>query len=275
MDFIFGLILTVFTFNLDPMGPAKKDIQIFKQEYASHIKSYQGEYRKMSFAENGSTIKRPLLFIHGSPGSQEAWYSFLLDSQLLEKFHMISVDRPGYGGSGLGETEISVKKQTDDIWKVLQFNHSQKKPIILGHSYGGAIVARLAMDHPNEIHAVIFVASSVDPQLEKKEFIQFIGNLWGVRSIIPKAIRVCNEEIIALKKDLEDMLPLWPLIKTPVAIIHGDKDQLVPVANVAFMQEKLPPNVIKKITIIKGMNHFIPWQKPDVIKKILLEWDSP
>lgn len=251
------------------MSPARKDIQSFNKELPGNIKFYAGVHRKMSYAEHGNPSLRPVIFVHGSPGSKDAWYSFLLDSKLQKQFHLLAVDRPGYGLSTSGETETSVRKQAEDVWKVMGENKSGKKAILIGHSYGGAVIAKIAIDHPEQVESLIFVASSVDPELEETKFIQKIGNIWGIRSIIPNFLKVCNEEILALKEDLQKMIPFWSKIKADVHIIHGEEDDLVPVANVNFIKKHVHANQLKSAVIIKGMNHFIPWHKSETIKNVL------
>ena len=128
------------------------------------------------------------------------------------------------------------------------------------------MAAKIAMLHPGQIHGVVFVASSVDPSLEKTKFIQYLGQMWGLRWLIPNELRVCNEEILALKDQLTDMLDDWRLIDARTIIVHGEEDDLVPVANVVFIQQRLKT---ERTFIIKKMNHFIPWHRPAYIHRAL------
>jgi pimeloyl-ACP methyl ester carboxylesterase len=59
-------------------------------------------------------------------------------------------------------------------------------------------------------------------------------------------------------------------ITSAVWIIHGDKDALVPVGNVAFMQSTFIHAQQMTVTILPGANHFIPWQHFTEIKSLLL-----
>jgi pimeloyl-ACP methyl ester carboxylesterase len=272
MAYIYSIIFSLFGFTYDPMKQARKDIEGFKKNYQDQIKSYQGIYRLMSYAEAGDPNKRPVLFVHGSPGSKEAWYSYLQDEDLLKNFHLLSVDRPGYGESESGITELSVKKQAEDIWELVKIISNKEKPILVGHSYGGAVIARMAMDHPEEVDGLLFVASSLDPSQEKTKLIQYLGEIWGIRSLIPDYLRVCNREIKALKLSLDELI--WSSISANIRIIHGDKDELVPVQNVEFLKSNVPHTQIKNISVLSGVNHFVPWNKPEVIKQNLLDWNS-
>ncbi len=207
-----------------------------------------------------------MIFVHGSPGSREAWYAYLQDEKLVSKFHLIDPDRPGYGDSGKGISEPSLKKQAEDLWSLLSLNTSGLKPILIGHSYGAPVVAQMAMMHP-EVHGVILVAGSIDPDLEDDKLIQKIGRLWGIRSIIPAFLRVCNEEITALKGEMQRDDYDWSKIQSKVYAIHGSDDDLVPKENVDYVKKKIPD---AEIIMLDSANHFIPWKNPDSITGLLL-----
>ena len=62
------------------------------------------------------------------------------------------------------------------------------------------------------------------------------------------------------------MAPLWPTIKTPVVILHGEKDGLVPVENAYFAERRLT-SAPKKLIVRKNVGHLIPWTDPGLITK--------
>ena len=60
---------------------------------------------------------------------------------------------------------------------------------------------------------------------------------------------------------------MLPLIKAKVVIVHGTKDDLVPVANVPFMQAHLTGARCVKTVLLEGRNHFLPWNSADVVRE--------
>lgn len=262
--FVFFLLLSSCAWQ-NPMKSIHADIASFRALGPSHFITYKAKKRSMRLAWNGDSRKRPLLFVHGSPGSWEAWAQFLQNPRLLNEFHLISIDRPGFGGSGRGDSELSLKQQADDVVGALRINQSGRSAILVGHSFGGPVIAQIAVNHPDKVAGLIFVASSVDPELEEIKWYQHIGTWWPFRSLLPTELRVCNEEIYSLKPHLETLRTELNLIAAPVMIIHGDKDPLVPVENVTFLQKTITPGLIKDAHIIPGMNHFIPWKSPATI----------
>jgi len=211
-----------------------------------------------------------VMFIHGSPGSWSAFKDFLKDSALIGKAKLISIDRPGFGDSGYGKGMKSLQTQCAIIAEVLKKEASERPVYLVGHSLGGPIVARMAMDYPELIIGIIMVAPSIAPELEPNEWFRPLLARSVVRWIIPGSLRASNEEIWELKAELELMHPLWENIRIPVTVIQGEKDDLVAPGNAAFAQKMLinsPPKVVLK----PELNHFIPWTAPELIKGAILD----
>jgi len=144
-------------FALDSMKP-----QILQIESGKRIVNYM--YMK--------TAAKPLVvFVHGAPGSSSAFIDFLKNGKLQKKARLLSVDRPGYGYSNFGKAETSLVEQARYLSEVIK-KHSviSEKTILVGHSLGAPIIARLAMDFPNLVDGLIFVGGSIDPEQEKEEW---------------------------------------------------------------------------------------------------------
>ena len=261
----FAVMSAMLSACANPAAVVKSEAERFKTEYPDHIQKFQFQSRTLQYAWNGDPAKPAILFIHGSPGSWEGWAHFLLDPHLKSNFHLISIDRPGYGGSGEGQTEVSVETQAEAIFEVLKFNHSARPAILVGHSFGGPVIAKIAMLHPERIGGLVFVASSVSPDLEKTKWFQTPATWWPIRVFIPNSLRVCNEEILPLKGELIKMLPDWKKITAKSVLIQGEQDTLVPPGNQDFLVQNLPKGSILKVVRIEALNHFVPWKRPDLI----------
>src|SRR5689334_7306694 len=55
--------------------------------------------RRLHYVIAGEDSLPTLVFIHGSPGSWSAFTNYLTDPDLLKKFRLMSIDRPGFGYS--------------------------------------------------------------------------------------------------------------------------------------------------------------------------------
>jgi len=225
--------------------------------------------RSIHYTQVGTEQHNVVIFVHGSPGSSSAWIDYLADSSLSSKAILCSIDRPGYGDSDYGHAERSLQKQSDLLKPVLEKYGKDKNIILVGHSLGGPLIAKMAMDYPELIDALIIVAGSCSPELEPKEWFRPVLDFIPIRWLMPPSFKVSNQEILPLKKDLELMLPFWGDIKCPVHLIHGDKDTFVPVGNVAFC-EKMLTNAPTQTTILKDKDHFIVWNSYNTIHDVIL-----
>lgn len=241
----------------------------FDKKYISFkIGYYKSDGRWIRYLETGDDTQPLVLFVHGAPGSSNAFLHFLSDGDLLNQAHMISVDRPGYGYSGFGSAVISLRRQAAIIHPLLEKNNSDKRPILVGHSYGGTIIARMAMDYPDEVGALVMAAPAVDPRLEKIFRISYPADWIIFRWLIPACLRVTNQEKLGHIPELNRMLPLWEKITTPVTVIHGAKDWIAPVENAAFLQKQLKQTSVRLI-IRPDLDHLVPWEDPGSMKEAI------
>lgn len=211
-------------------------------------------------------------FVHGSPGSWSAFVDFFKDSTLLKHVQMVSVDRPGFGNSGLGNGEKSLERQAFYLRPLVQqYKKKDQKLILIGHSLGGPLIARMAMDYPELIDGLVFVAPSIAPNLEPNEWYRPLGDFFVFKYLLPDWLRASNREILYLKPDLEKMLPLWKTIRQPCIVIQGGKDVLVHPANADFAKKMLVNAQSLQLVIEPEMNHFVPWSNPDLIQTAILK----
>lgn len=233
------------------------------------FQTYSRHGWQMHYAEIGADTLPAVIFVHGSPGSWDAFIDFFKDSLLYTRAHLIAVDRPGYGKSEYGTPELSLQEQAALLAPVLDAGASPNRPLLVGHSLGGPVVARMAMDYPRKTGGLILVAPSIDPAMEKEEWYRKVGNWTLVRKLLPTEFDVSNQEILPLKGELEKMLPLWKTIRVPVTVIQGAADVLVPPANADFARRQLVEAPVT-VVMLPGVNHFIPWSNPEVIRQAIL-----
>ncbi|MDX1957643.1 MAG: alpha/beta fold hydrolase [Leptospiraceae bacterium] len=263
------LILNCFA----PEGAVHSKSEIKKKFQESNVepihKTISFENRNIHFVSTGDIDKNIILFIHGSPGSWDAFIDYLTEPALLKKFHMISYDRPGFGESKQGGHEPSLPKQALVVKKILD-EFPQKNIHLVGHSYGGPVLVRLLADYPKKFSTGLILAGSIDPDLEKEEWIQTIGNFKVVRWILPSFLDNTNQEILALKNELVELVPLYDSIHTPVTFYQGEKDTLVPKEN-AFFAKKMFKKAKFELFLEKDLNHFIPWNRKEKVISMLLK----
>ena len=221
------------------------------------------------YIQTGKKDNPTLFFIHGSPGSWDAYKDYLKDSLLLKKYRMIAIDRPGFGFSDFGTAE-NLEVQSKIIYDFIKKVDNNKPIILVGHSMGGPVVTKLAENHPNKYQQLVIISGSIDPKAENPEIWRPFIMKKPLRYLIPGALRPSNDELWWLKNDLKAMKSNLKNIISNVEIIHGTKDRLVPYSNMAFMQKEFI-NARKVDTLsIKNADHFIPWTHYKIIRDALL-----
>lgn len=196
-----------------------------------------------------------VVLVHGTPGAATGWADYLLAPP--PGVELLAIDRPGFGRSG---PEGAVPALADQAAAVLALLPADgRRVVLLGHSLGGPVVARVAAQAPARVSGIVLLAASVDPALESIHPMQHVGAFAPVRALLPRVLRNANAELMALKAELQALEPLLADIRAKVVIVHGTADDLVPVANVPFLQARLGGARCVKTVLLDGGDHFLPW----------------
>jgi pimeloyl-ACP methyl ester carboxylesterase len=252
---------------------SKKEIgSYFKtKEKKGTLHEYKYDHQKINYLKVGDEELPLVVFVHGSPGSLSAFIDFMADTVLLSKAQLITVDRPGFGESNFGYGEKSMARQSSVLKPLIEKNKLSRRVILVGHSMGGPVISRMAMDYPELIDGLVIVAGSIDLDLEPNEtwFRAPLATPF-LSWILPRSFRASNQEIYHLKPELQDMLPLWKNIKASTIVIQGKKDVLVDPAN-AYFAKKMIVNAPVELAMIDEMNHFVPWSNPELIRSAIIK----
>lgn len=249
-----------------PADPAR-EAAIAKIARGSYVVPALGGAR-VHFWRAGDPAGRRVILVHGTPGSASAWADMLLAASA--GFDYIAIDRPGFGQTTPGKPEPSLAGHAAAIAPLLT-RQGGGWPILVGHSYGGPVIAELAAELPDRVGGLVIAAGALDPAQEKINPLQWAGRWFGIRSLLPSALYVANEELIPLKGELQRLAPRLARITAPVTIVHGTKDTLVPYANADYMMPRFPGSAKIKLVTLKGGSHFLPWEHRSVIEDAIRE----
>lgn len=216
------------------------------------------------YYESGADSSSQVVFIHGAPGSLESYRPFLTHPALQTRARLLSVDRPGYGGSGSGRVETSVQRHAELIRPLLQ-----PGAIVVGHSFGATIAARLAMDYPGLIGGVVLVAGSLSPDHERPFFFTRAMERRVFNWLLSDAMRMANAEKYTRIPELSLMAPLWENITAPVVLFHGTRDSIVPFTHSEYAASMIPDG-LADLRILPDEQHFILWTEVELIVEAIL-----
>jgi pimeloyl-ACP methyl ester carboxylesterase len=219
----------------------------------------------ISYLQSGEGVR--VIFMHGTPGSAIGWSDYVLEPIIGTQ--SLALDRPGFGDSGPEGAVSSLAAQAAAVVALLPSDGS--RAVLVGHSLGGAVAAWVAAEHPQRVAALVLLASSLDPAQEAIHPMQRVGEIWPIRAVLPRAIRNANDELMTFKSQLEALAPRLAAITAPTIIVHGTKDDLVPFANVAYMQIKLSQARCIKTVVLQDQNHFLPWNSEFTVRQAV-QW---
>ncbi|MCR9268583.1 MAG: alpha/beta hydrolase [Hyphomonadaceae bacterium] len=98
-----------------------------------------------------------VLMIHGASANARE-YSWTLAPRLAQTHRVLMVDRPGHGHSERPQDAETLKVQAEQAAGALRALAPGEKAVVVGHSFGGAVSLRLALDHPELVEGLVLLA---------------------------------------------------------------------------------------------------------------------
>lgn len=103
----------------------------------------------------------PVVLIHGASGNLRDMMNALGDV-LARETCVVAFDRPGHGWSGRGADMASPAVQARIIRRAVH-DRGIERPVILGHSWGGAVAAAYAVEFGDEIAGIVPLSGALYP----------------------------------------------------------------------------------------------------------------
>ena len=243
-----------------------------------------------------------VVLIHGNPGSCEDWER--LHAPLASKFCAIAFDRPGHGHSDRPNHNgnVTVEVQARLLKSALE-QLGIERPILVGHSWGGALALIYALQYRADVSGLVLLAPAAYESDDGVSFLSkmpawpVIGDLlnalftpllsaWLVRSDLAKAfapdqvpkhylrhtlaewtsprkVKWYSIDDALLNASLAKFAPQYADLRIPVAIVAGDSDLIVPSKENALRLAEVLPQA--KLRILEQTGHQIPLVRPDAV----------
>ena len=150
-----ALSVIVGTLGLAPTGLRAADASIDTLRH--HIIVGAPLNTALSYLQAGNPTAPRLILVHGTPGSDSGWSDYLTNP--APGAEVVALDRPGFGDSGPEGAVTSLEAQAAAVYAL--FPTDGRRVVLLGHSLGGPIVARVAAEHPDRVAAVVLLAASL------------------------------------------------------------------------------------------------------------------
>ncbi len=222
-------------------------------------------------------------------GTHLGVYDSVADT-INESFRFVQFDLPGFGGSDEPREPWNVDAYTDFFCKFMQALEI-KKATLIGHSYGGRIIIKLAARDsiPFEIQRIVLIDSagivpeksfSQKMKIKRYKALKKILNLKVVYALFPELVddwrsrqgsadyrnatpmmRQCL--VMAVNEDLRHLLPK---IRQDTLLIWGDQDTATPLSDAKIMEEMIPN---AGLAVLTGTGHYSFLEQPVIFRNIM------
>lgn len=112
----------------------------------------------------GNAKDKPVIFLHGGPGYNAAFFEVSTAARLADKgFFVIVYDRRGEGRSPDSTAQFTFNEALADI-DGLYKTYKLKKAVLLGHSFGGVLAIKYAEKKPAAVEAIVLADALLNAQ---------------------------------------------------------------------------------------------------------------
>lgn len=243
----------------------------------------------------------PVVFLHGNGVLADDWALSLLDTASA-RWRCIAFDRPGHGYSEQPRGAYGPSEQAAilrDGARALGL----ERPVVVGHSLGGAVALAWALDYPEEVGGVVFLSGYAYPTA-RADLLPFMGPAIPVagpvmsRTILPPVDRLLLPALLrrifepnpvppryallphdlllrptqleaaaahlaALIPAVAALAPRYGEIRCPVAIVAGEEDRVVDPRGHAVRLHGDIPH--STLHLLAGTGHMPHHVRPDAV----------
>ena len=234
----------------------------------------------------------PLLLLHGGLGSIDMFLPGL--PEFAEARQVIAVELHGHGRTALGDRKISLQDMGDDMAVIVrELGHKQVDA--MGYSLGGAVVFRLAVQHPDLVRRLVLMSTGFSTDGFHAEMRPMQAQVSGAVADAMKGTPM-YETYMALAPHPEDFPKLLDRmgesmrqdfdfsedvkkLEMPVMLVYGDSDMFTTphmaefynllggnLRDAGWQRENISQN---RLAILPDRTHYDVWQAPELASTVL------
>jgi len=213
--------------------------------------------------------------------SSHYWFKIAED---LKRFNIYLIDLPGFGDSQTPMETFSVEDYKNTIKEFIK-KMLIKKTTLIGHSFGGRITIKLAVENPSFLEKIVLVntagvvtastlkkiasvlAKIISPFFKPTFMQPFRKKLYALLG----SEYLKNEQLSKIFSNVvsEDLVKHLSDINIPTLIIWGDKDRVTPIDFAYLMKNKIK---YSKLDILNSAGHFSFLDQPEKFIKSLTDF---
>ena len=222
-------------------------------------------------------------------GTNLGMYDSVADS-INDEYTFVQFDFPGFGGSDEPSEPWNVDAYADFFLKLMKELHIEKASLI-GHSYGGRVIIKLASrpDIPFVIENIVLIDSAgIVPEKTFRQKLKIanykiLKRVFSVKlicTLFPELVEDWRNRqgsddyknaspimrrclVMAVNEDLRHLLPK---ITQDTLLVWGDKDTATPISDAKMMESMIPGS---GLVVLNGCGHFSFLEQPAVFRNIM------
>ena len=273
--------------------------------HSDHSRFAEIDGVRVHYQEAGVKGNPVLVLIHGFASSTLVWSKVFL-SLAKAGFHVIAPDLLGYGYSGKPRNgDYTIAGQASYLIKLLDHLRIRRATLV-GSSYGGAVAATCALDHPQKVEKLVLVGTVNNNRPLEFKLMRLFGSplfgdvvsplLIGSRRLLRQRMkRVYDRHAWVLDERRVDArhFPLrasgtqraiirtvrgWNaerisrdahLIRQPVLLLWGENDIEVPLSDGERLHESIPGS---RFIVFLNCGHLPHEEYPEAFTKLVAEF---
>jgi pyruvate dehydrogenase E2 component (dihydrolipoamide acetyltransferase) len=244
---------------------------------------------KIRYLSMGESDKHAI-FIHGFGGELDPW---LFNQQPMAAYATATaLDLPGHGQSTKTISDGSIGAMANVVAKLIVHLGAASAHLI-GHSMGGAIALKTAIDHPDKVSGISLIGSVGLGEEINHEYINGFINAESRREVKPllqqlvgdpklinrnliddvlkfkridgvtEALQTISGEFLTDGKQTENYRDELANLSIPVQVIWGSIDKIIPVEH----SSNLPASV--NVHVLEGYGHLVQLEAASEVNQLL------
>lgn len=188
--------------------------------------------------------QRTLVFLHGFGGQAEQWH-YQLQKFSIEN-RVIALDVRGHGLSDKPGRGYDMPQLVDDLETALTLLKVKGKFVLVGHSYGGAIVTEYALKNADRVERLILMATAGKFKLQPMLKMALSLPVWLLKLIEPFTRKWLFASPHTLKQLYFQNMSRWngwerfSQLDVPTLVIRGHRDRVFEQARFEKVTASIP-----------------------------------
>lgn len=223
-----------------------------------------------------------IVLTHGLASSEGVWAAQV--AALAPRYRVLTWDLRGHGQSAANPAPCSIADLAGDLRRVLDAA-GVERAVVLGHSAGGVVALRFALDHPERARALVLVGTASECNARAHQFYEALAIMATEHGMEPvyRRLGVGLEQARAAPTDAatyasvaramaslhaEPLTPRLGEIRCPAMMIVGEKDFLG-VGGSVILHRGIAGS---HLHIVPGRGHGLFLEDPGGFNRLLLDF---